>query len=450
MSVTAELAAILTRPVDPATRARAILHILDWVGVAALGATASVGRKLAIYGRGWPAGPCHTLGVGARTAEIAAFVNGGLGNIYELDDIHRTSIVHPGDVVIPAALAAAQRADGDGIALLEAVVRGYEAAIRIGQAAGRRHYELWYNTATCGVFGAAAAVADLLRLDAAAVSDALGHAGAQAAGTWQCRIEASDTKQLLTARAAQSGLISADLAGLGVKAPSEIVEGSHGLFAATAKGADWRRVTADPDAVWRLHDVSFKPWPACRHAHPAIEAALRLRGRIEPGEIEQIEVASYAEAIAFCDKKLPATPHEARFSLQYCVAVALLKGAPQFAHFAAAALADHNVQRLAERVEVREDGAMTGAFPERYPARLTLLLADGTSMTETVATALGDPENPLTKADLFAKADTLLRTAGYDEAAIEATVSACRNLCERGPAAAILSPLCPPPRRTAH
>jgi 2-methylcitrate dehydratase PrpD len=441
VSATAELAAILSRPIDGTTRARAVWHVLDWVAVAALGATSPVGCAMAAYGRGQPAGRCHAFGAGLRTAEAATLVNGELGNIFELDDIHRTSIVHPGDVVMPAALAAAERAEASGPALLDAVVRGYEAAIRIGTAAGRGHYALWYNTATCGVFGAAAAVADLLGLDARAMVDALGQAGAQAAGTWQCRIEPTDTKQLLTARAAQSGLIAADLTALGLTGPAKILDGTYGLFAATAPDADPTRVAADPDGSWRLVDVSFKVWPACRHAHPAIEAALALRDRIGDAGIKRIEVETYAEAIAFCDRLCPTTPHEARFSLQYCTALAVLKGAPRLEHFSPEAIGDRDVLALAARVVLTEDAAMTRAFPNRYPARITIWLADGSSPSWEVTTAFGDPENPLAEANLLAKARTLLRAAGHDAAAAEATIVACRGLPDGRSPGSILAPL---------
>ncbi|HJO71272.1 MAG TPA: MmgE/PrpD family protein, partial [Rhodospirillales bacterium] len=106
-SLSQHLAALAARPVDDTTRMHAAVRVLDWLGCALLGATAEAGRVLAAYGRTRPAGPSLTIGAGRRDAETAALVNGSLGNIFEMDDVHRTSIVHPGDVVIPAALAVA-------------------------------------------------------------------------------------------------------------------------------------------------------------------------------------------------------------------------------------------------------------------------------------------------------------------------------------------------------
>jgi 2-methylcitrate dehydratase PrpD len=114
--------------------------------------------------------------------------------------------------VIPAALAAAEREGSGGIDLLDALIKGYEATIRIGTAAGPAHYRHWYSTATCGVFGAAAACAHVLGLDRPRSLDALGQAGMMSAGLWQCRSEPTDSKQLATGRSAQAGLLAADLA----------------------------------------------------------------------------------------------------------------------------------------------------------------------------------------------------------------------------------------------
>ncbi|MCP4327460.1 MAG: MmgE/PrpD family protein [Alphaproteobacteria bacterium] len=442
MSLTRDLAAILARPVDNATRSRAALHVLDWVGNAALGASSEVGRKICAFGRTGAAGPCYTLGAATRQPEMAAFVNGALGNIFEMDDIHRISIVHPGDVVVPAAMAFAGYNAVTGPTFLDAVVRGYEAAIRIGAAAGTGHYALWYNTATCGVFGAAAAVSDLRGLGTDVTIDALGHAGEQTAGLWQCRIESTDSKQVLAGRAAQSGVIAAELAACGLRGPAEILEGSHGFFTATAPGAQAAEVTADADGPWRIHDVSFKPWPACRHVHPAIEVALKMRDEIAPSVIAKIEVATYAQAIDFCDRTHPMTPHEGRFSLQFCTALALLRGAPSLGDFAPAAIADREVLALAAKVGLVEDPAMTGAFPVRYPARLTLHLDSGETRTREVATALGDPENPMNKESLVEKARTLINAAGHDT--VDEVIAASGDLPSGGSARAILALLCDP------
>jgi len=440
-SLSERLAEILARPIDRAARARVCLHIADWLGCAVLGATSPVGRALIIYGRAAPDGPCFALGAGHKSAEAAAFVNGGLGNIFEMDDLHRTSIVHPGDVVIPAALAVAERAGAGGPALLDAVMRGYEAAIRVGEAAGTGHYAHWYTTATCGVFGAAAAAASVLGLDRRQIVDALGQAGMQAAGLWQCRLEPTFSKQLASARAAQSGVIAADLAAIGFPGAKAILEGERGFFAATCPGSDPQAVVRDPGGPWRLFDTSFKPWPACRHAHPVIEAGLALRARAESKPIERITIVTYRDAVEFCDNPEPASAHEARFSLQHCVAVALSKGRAVLADFTPSAIADETLAALRRRVVVRIDAAMTAAFPKCYGALVTIAYADGSQRECRVETAKGDPENPMTEAEIEAKFHTLMSVGGLAAGAIEAVWRQTRKLPESDTLAAFSAAL---------
>jgi 2-methylcitrate dehydratase PrpD len=373
-------------------------------------------------------GRASAIGVGRRPAADAAFANGALGNVFEMDDIHRTSIVHAGDVVIPAAQAAAEEAEAEGEALLAAVVAGYAAAIRIGAAAGAGHYRHWYNTATCGIFGAAVAAGRVLRLDAGGLRRALSHAGMQSSGLWQCRLEPGAGKQLATAHAAAAGLRAAQLAAAGTEGPRAIFEGPLGFFAAMAPEGDPVRVAADPDAGWCLFDVSFKPWPACRHAHPAIEAALDLRRRGQGGEVAAVDIATYAAAVAFCDDPAPDTPQRGRFSLQHAFAVAWLRGAPSLADFEPPSLADAATAALRQRVTVIADGRFTRGFPEAYGARVTVRLSDGRELSREVATARGDPENPLSAAELAGKAEGLLAAAGLSGADIARLEDAVRGL----------------------
>src|SRR5687768_8252824 len=187
--LTRRLARLLRRPITEADRHRAALHVLDWVGCAAAGAKTPPGLAMISYGRSLPSGPCRSVGGLLLTSRDAALVNGSVGNVLEMDDFYRTALVHPGPVVVPAALAVAQEIGATGDAVLDAVVRGFEAMIRIGRSVGPTHYKHFHNTATCGVFGSAAAAGSLLGLDERQMVDALGNAGTQASGLWQCRLE---------------------------------------------------------------------------------------------------------------------------------------------------------------------------------------------------------------------------------------------------------------------
>lgn len=446
-SLTEGLVRLLRRPVSADDRARAALHVLDWIGCAVIGAAEPAGVILRRTGPLLGAGGCHAIGVTEGLAAPAAgFVNGGFGNVLEMDDIHRTSILHPGPVVVPAALALAEaRGAGTG-AFLDAVVRGYEAMIRIGRSVGPGHYANWHNTSTCGPFGAAAAAGELLGLDEAAMVWALGNAGTQASGPWRCRHEPVMSKQLHTARAAHAGLVAAELAAAGFTGPAFILEGTNGFYDAMAPDADPDAVLAGPDAAWLVHETSFKPWPACRHAHAAIDAALALRERgVRPDALASLEIETYGDAALFCDRPAPTTVIEAKFSLQHAVAVALTDGPPPLEAFTPAAIARPEIAALREKTRVAVTPRYDADYPRHYGSGIVASLVTGERVESYVPDALGDPENPVDAARVEEKARTLMAAGGLDNAAVEAIVGAAKGLAGGGPLPALLGAL----RRTA-
>ncbi len=435
-TLTEQLAARLSVAVDASARERAVRHLVDWAGCICGAYAMDLPRRLRELARAAVPGPAHAAGVGTRSIEAALLVNASAGNVLEMDDVHRIAILHPGPVVIPAALAVAERIDADGTALLDAIVRGYEAMIRIGASLGRGHYAYWHPTSTAGAFGAAAAAASLLGLDAERTADALGTAGSRTGGLWQMRHEAVPTKSLHNVEAAKSGVFAADLAAAGMRGPRAILEGPQGLYAATAPSADPSEVTA-VDVAWRIVEVSFKPWAACRHAHPALDALrMALAEPVDPARVAVIEIGTYAEAIRFCDRPNPQTELEAKFSLQHVAAAVILHGAPTLADFAWATLADRDYAALRARVVLIEDADMTRAFPVHYAARVRLLFDDGSERTAAVRDARGDPARPLGDDELRAKFDELVAWGGVDPAAAQALIERAWSLLDAAPARA--------------
>jgi 2-methylcitrate dehydratase PrpD len=431
VSLTEGLVALLARPIAAADRRRAALHLVDWIGCAAAGAASEPGAIFREHAGRLPWGPARIVLGSRSTARGAALANGAFGNVLEMDDVHREAILHPGPVVTPAALALAAERNAPGPDLLDAILRGYEAMIRIGRAMGGGHYARFHPTATMGPFGAAAACGSLLGLDAERTVWALGNAGTQAGGVWQCRHEPVLTKQWHTARAATSGLEAAQLAALGLTGPRLILEGPQGIFAAMAPDARPHRVLDGPDDPWMVHATSFKPWPACRHAHAAVDAALVLRDRVAGRPIATVAVAAYADAISFCDRAAPRSTIEAKFSLQHAVAVALLQGKPSLADFEPPALARPDLTALRERVSVAEDAGFTRAYPLHFGSSVAVTLADGTVLREEVPDALGDPENPLDEAAILAKATMLMQSVGVAQP--EDVIAAALALADGAP-----------------
>lgn len=444
LTLTRRLAARLARPVDARMRARAVLHVLDWAGCAMAGAPSAAGQAMAAALAGEGGGKCTLVGAGRRTSPLtAAMLNGALGNVLEMDDVDKRAILHPGPSVIPAALAACESVGADAADFLDAVVRGYEAVIALGRAVGPGHYAFWHNTGTCGPFGAAAAAASVLGLDELRTAHALGLAATQASGFWQTRHEpASMAKQLHTARAAHAGLAAAQLSANGFDGPLAILEGPQGFFAATCAGADPEAVMADHGAPWLIEQVSFKPWPACRHAHAAMDAALAARAAgIIADQIKTAELVTYGDALKFCDRPEPASVIEAKFSLQHALAVTLLRGEPQLADFEADAFNDPQVKALKRRVSVRAGDPYLAAYPARYGAGLRLTLTGGAERAFDHPDALGDPENPLSRDQLAAKARRLARHGGFGADAADALVKAALGLAAGGSLAAFSAAL---------
>lgn len=441
-SWTEQLLALQGRPINDHDRRRAALHLLDWFGCILLGHTSTAGAALSRWAAKASVGPSWTVGGLHLNSEAAALVNGGLGNVDEMDDLHRIAVVHPADTIMAAAMAVAQREEATPHALLDAIVRGYEVAIRVGLLSGMSHYRHWYSTATCGVFGAATASASLLQLDATNAMHALAQAGMQASGVWQCRLESGFSKQLAAGRSAQSGVIAADLAAAGMTGPRFILEGEHGWLTATQCKPDAAHAAAvlhpTPDAAWLIHEVSFKPWPACRHVHPAIACALQLHAQVgDVSEVTCMELSTYQTALDFADQVHPLTRQQARFSLQHAVAVGLLRGDFGLIDTQSESLAHPVLIRLRALTRVSASPRSTRAYPAHYGAQLRVRLRSGKTLEARVQDALGDPEVPMTDAMVVAKAHRVMQAAGYSAQAGMSLSKACTDL----PQAASLTPL---------
>jgi 2-methylcitrate dehydratase PrpD len=398
-------------------------YTLDWLGSAIAGTVTEPGRMLLAQAASQAGQGATVIGLGEqRNADLAALTNGGLSHIVEMDDLDRASVVHPAAPVIPAALALAEREEASGLDFLTAVVLGYEVAIRIGEAVGRSHYRFWHNTATCGVFGAAAASGWLLGLDAEQMVWALGNAGTMAAGLWEFIADAAMSKHLHAGRAASSGLLAADLARRGFSGARRILEGERGFFAATSSDARPELVTqglVPGMADYKISGVSIKPYPSCRHTHPAIDAALALhREHVPvPDQIAEVKVETYQAALDLIDNPNPTHAYAAKFSLQYCVACALARGRVGLDDFRSEVLADEAVRGLMARMSVGLSEEMDEHYPQEWPARVRVALADGRELAQLVKVPKGDPENPLTQAELEEKFRLLVTGTGYDEMA---------------------------------
>ena len=356
-----------------------------------------------------------------------ALAMGGCMHVLEVDDLHRGSVTHPGCVVIPAALALAGRAGGDPF--LRAVLQGFEAVCRVGMSVGRMHYKVWHNTATCGPFGAAMAAAALLELDDEAAVHALGNAGTQSAGLWEFLNTGAMSKHLHAGRAAEAGVVAAELAAGGFTGPPAILEGPQGFYAGACPDPDPGAVLRHPDSPWQVHATSIKPWPSCRHTHPAIDAALEISARVDADAIAWVEASTYRAAVDVCDRPLPTSPYEAKFSLQHCIAAALADGAVGFGSFEAEARA--RLSSLRSKVRVGAGEPYASDYPAAWGGEVTAALADGGRVGAARRQCKGDPEAALDRDEMTEKARELMRFGKVADP--EAAIAGVLGMAHGGP-----------------
>jgi 2-methylcitrate dehydratase PrpD len=354
--------------------------LLDFAAVCSAGRTAPAADIAATYARNVHAtGPCTSLYDGARLAAPgAAWTNGVLANVLDYDDGHRITKGHPGAIIIPAALAAGEASGASMVELMEAIAVGYELAVRAGI---RLHAteEQYHASAAWGALGAAAAAARLLGLDPGQVRHAVGLAEYHAPIALMPRAVADPamTKDA-TGWGAFIGISSAMLADGGFTA----------LGSAFLHDAD---AGADLGSRWEVLGVYVKAYPCCRWSQPAIEAALQVRGRIDPAAIDRVTIHTFTAADGLSTRR-PRTTEDMQYSLVWPVAAALADGAFDVAGVLSE-FADARVEQIAARTAIVVDPEIDAAFPGRRLARVVVESA-GAAIDSGLVEARGEPGDP--------------------------------------------------------
>lgn len=354
-------------------------------------------------------GPARLLGLAGRTTPpLAALANGALAHALDFGDTFDAGPAHPNAALVPALLALADanptiRFD----AFLTAMAAGSDLACRLSLAPARAYEDGgWYPPPLVNLVAGAAACAKLIGLDADGIRNAMGLALVQGSFPSEIKYDArSPMRGVREGFVTRAAVEAALLARRGATAFAEPLEGKAGFFAVYGGGPP-KDVLLDRLGVDFLGDrVSFKPWPACRGTHPYIEAALALRDAIDLGAIERIEAETgpiqemliRPQAV----KAAPSRPIEAKFSIPYTVAAALIDGAVTLASFLPERIADASTHALAAKVvEVRNpdwtrEHAASGS--------LTVILRDGTRSSHRVMQAAGHPDRPIADSDLIDK-----------------------------------------------
>ncbi|MBT6093552.1 MAG: MmgE/PrpD family protein [Rhodospirillaceae bacterium] len=332
----------------------------------------------------------------------AALINAAAAHAMEVDDIFRDGIYHPGPPVIPAALAACQGRGMDGERFLRAVIAGYEVSNRVAAAMQPMHYKFWHTTGTIGTIGAAAAVSVALGLDAAATKDALANSVTMAAALQQAFATDSMGKPIHAGHASEAGAMAAIVAEKGVTGGDGIFEGPTGIGRAMSYDVDWEAMTDTLDKEFTICRMTQKNHTCCGHTFAAIDAVLALKEAhgLTPDDVEAITVGTYAKGVEICGTPDPKTLYEAKFSLEYVMAAALVTGRVRFAAFTDELLADPVMRANMAKIKCHVDDAAEAAFPSRRSAVVEITTKDGQTLEHYSPTRKGDPDNPLSDAEL--------------------------------------------------
>lgn len=425
------VASVRYENLPPVVVARTEELFLDWLASALAGRGARPTRIMEQFAgeMGPVEGVSEILVSGKRTSPFfAALINGAASHFVEQDDLHNSSVLHPGTVVFPAVFAAAQATGASGRDFIAASVAGYECGVRVGEFLGRSHYKVFHTTGTAGKLAAAAGVARLLELDTDKVQHSLGSAGTMAAGLWEFLRDAADSKQLHTAKAAADGLMAAYIARDGFTGARQIFEGKQGMAAGMSSDSDVRCLTDSLGTRWALAETSFKYHASCRHTHPSADALLALMQthKLKPDDITSVTAHVHQGAIDVLGPVTdPRTIHQSKFSMGFVLALIANIGRASLADFTDSALGDPNLRGFHDKVKMALDPAVDQAYPKRWLGHVSVTTRDGRTLDQRIESPKGDPDNALTRDELEDKAMRLGAFAGG------ATVTGMRQIIAR-------------------
>jgi len=338
----------------------------------------------------------------------AAFANAACAHALDMDDGHRFAALHPGTVIIPAALAAAELCKANTKEFITGVIIGYEIMIRVGMAINPSSLNRGFHaTGITGPFGAAAAGAHIMKLDREQTIGALGIAGLQGSGVLQVNhdVEGAKVKPINPARAATSGLFSSILAQKGANGPTQIFEGEDGFLKAFADDVKSDLLTHDLGKEFEICNTYIKFYAACRHAHACIDAAMEAfhQSQIDISEIKKISIETYPAAIRLAGITDVTTPSAARFSIPFSVALALIKKDAGADKFSDENIRDESIQQLCKKVEFSVGNRWEKLYPNKRGATVRILDKKNRIWSAEVELAKGEPENPASWEEIYNK-----------------------------------------------
>lgn len=396
------LLSLHAKPLSEQAKWQAKLCIIDYFGVACGGARENKAKVSSLHLSTQGAAPI--LGTQFKADEaIAAFFNGFHAHMLELDDGHRSGMIHLGATILSAVLAIAQAQNISGDDLLRGIVLGYEAAVRIARAIQPLHKKRGFHASgTCGTIGAAAGAAIALGADKDQLKRAISAAATSAAGLLEIQEEESELKPYNVAHAAMAAVMAAKVGLCGYGVPDDVLAGPRGFLRVMSDRFDPEILVASAQD-YEIERIYRKCYAACRHCHTAIECALHLRKNVEIDRVQRIVVRVYDLAIQGHDHKAVRGSSSAKLSLPYCVAAAMVFGNVTPSVFEPDSLSDARIQRLMAAMDILPEAGYSECFPEKRMAEVEIHTVEGGIYRKSLSYTKGDPENPMTKREIEEK-----------------------------------------------
>lgn len=388
------------------------------------------------------------LGFGVKASSMnAAFLNGLMGHQCEMDDTHRTTMSHPGDSIIPSAMAVAEAEKASGKDFITAVVAGYDAGLRVGDAVCPSHYDIgWHTTGTIMTFGCGASAGKLLGFDADQMENLLGLVGVQVAGIFGPKRRRKEgeprrtvmTKDLRPGKAAMTGVLSAILTTEGFTGDQGIFEGETGFCNLYSDTYDLNEINVGLGEKFKIMEVAHKPWQACRYLHGAIDATLYLKKRynLTKDNVKEITVTGYHYVYKHSNPDPPTIGHYGpRFSMEFQVAHTIAEGWEgkkriiADANYALEKLKDPEIRELMKKVKMVHEPKLDALWPNTWTAIVEIETYDGKKYKKRCDLPYGEPEKDITIEYLHEKFK-LVASQVLSEKKVEAIIKTVTDLEE--------------------
>lgn len=363
------------------------------------------------------------IGYGGKfSVKDAALFNGIHAHKIELDDGHRFGMMHPGAPIFSALFPVAEKHNVEGEDFLRGALFGYEVSIRIAMAMQPSlKLKGFHGTGIAGTIGVAVAIGIMLGYDRKTLKNAIDYAATSASGLLGVIDDQSQLKPFNIGNAALQGVLAAEMALIDLQGPEDILGGKRGILKSMCTEIKKEHLDIKIDEEWMIHSIYRKVYAACRHCHPMVEAVINLRNRdnFDIDYVQNISIKTYDLAVEGHDHVIIQGESSAKMSIPYSVAVALKYGHANREVFSGNYLYDPDIETIMKKINIQVDPMLSSWVPQRRAAKIQIMLKNGKIFNELIEYPKGEPENPLSEAELERKFMSLSIFAGLNNGKVK-------------------------------